>query len=272
MSGMECQESMKMTEDHLRSDLAASLRLWRAILFITSSDLKARYKRSVLGPFWIVLTLGFGSIGIGLLWSILWGVSIGEMLTSITIGFLIWIFISTSIIDGCAAFTSNSATLNNVKLPLSFFPLVVYVRSLINFAFSWIIIIGVLVAFPPTFSWLQLMVIPGLIIAIIDIFFIVFLLAFLTARFRDLQPLVSSIIPLCFFVSPVLYKLDQLPQMSWVMMFNPFTYIITVVRDPLLGTMPSVAVYLGSICLGAASYVALRSVFNRKFRNMNFWV
>ena len=82
-----------MGKNHFHQDFIAGLKLAPALHYIASTDLRARYKRSILGPFWIVLSLGLGSVGLGVMWSFLWGAPLHEMLPSITVGFLIWIFL-----------------------------------------------------------------------------------------------------------------------------------------------------------------------------------
>ena len=81
-------------------ELVDTLRLWRLVAFISVFDTRARYRRTVLGPLWIVIGLASGSLGLGLLWSELWNVPAEQIVPSITIGFLVWIFISTTILEG----------------------------------------------------------------------------------------------------------------------------------------------------------------------------
>lgn len=261
-----------MKKNHFHQDFITALKLAPALHYIASTDLRARYKRSILGPFWIVLSLGLGSAGLGIIWSVLWGAPLHEMVPSITVGFLIWIFISSSIIEGSICFTANSGTLQNVKLPLSFFPMLSFIRALVNFAHSLLIVVAVLLIYPPVISWVQLMFLVGLIIVIIDLYLLVFLCGFLSTRYRDLQPLITSIIPLLFVLSPVLFKLNQVPDLKWVMLLNPLTYLITILRDPILGVMPEWYIYLGSIAIGAVAYTLLRLLVNKKFNNFIFWI
>ena len=169
-------------------------------------------------------------------------------------------------------FTVNAETLRNVKLPLSFFPMLSFTKALVNFTHSLLIVVAILFIYPPEISWIQLMFVVGVIIAIVDLYLIVYLCGFLSTRFRDLQPLVTSIIPLAFFVSPVLFKIKQVPDFQWVMMLNPLTYLITIIRDPILGVMPEWYMYVGSIAIGAIAYVLLLLLVNKKYNNFIFWV
>jgi ABC-type polysaccharide/polyol phosphate export permease len=261
-----------MSKNYFHQDFISGLKLAPALHYIAISDLRARYKRSILGPLWIVLTLGLGSVGLGIMWSFLWGEPLHEMLPSITVGFLVWIFISSSITEGSTCFTVNSGTLQNVKLPLSFFPMLSFTKALVNFGHSLVIVVAILLIYPPEFSWVQFMFLVGLIVTIIDLYLVVYLCGFLCTRFRDLQPLIASTIPLLFFLSPVLFKLKQAPELKWVMLLNPLTYIITIIRDPILGVMPEWYIYAGSIAIGVIAYGMLRHLVNKKYNNFIFWV
>lgn len=261
-----------MGKNHFHKDFIAGLKLAPALHYIASTDLRARYKRSILGPFWIVLSLGLGSVGLGVMWSFLWGAPLHEMLPSITVGFLIWIFISSSIIEGSTCFTVNAGTLQNVKLPLSFFPMLSFTKALVNFVHSLLIVAAILFIYPPEISWVQLMFLVGIIIAVIDLYLIIYLCGFLSTRFRDLQPLIASIIPLLFFLSPVLFKIKQAPELKWVLLLNPLSYLITIIRDPILGVMPEWYIYAGSIAIGVFAYALLRLLVNKKYNNFIFWV
>lgn len=261
-----------MGKDLFTDDILDTAKMWRALVFIAKSDMRARYKRSTLGPFWLVLSLGFGSVGLGLMWSVLWGANLSEMLPRIAVGFLIWNFVASSLIEGCGSFIQNPEPMLNVKLPISFFPMLTYSRCLVNFAHSFIIIITLSVIFPPNFSPAMLLVPVGITILIIDLYLLLYLLAFLATRFRDLQPLVSSIVPLLFFLSPVLFSLKQAKGLEWVMMLNPLTYLITIVRDPILGIVPSFQMYLGAVLIGVLTLIVLRYFVNLKHKQFIFWI
>lgn len=254
------------------NDLLQGFNLAPAVRYLVLTDLKARYKRSFIGPFWHVISLGLGSVGIGLLWSFLWGSPVVEMLPSVSFGFLIWIFISSSLIEGSKSFIENASTLQNLKLPCCFFPFVSFFRTFANFIHSIPIIILVTFGCSIELSAVHLLFFPGLLIATLNLYFIVYLLAFLTARYRDLEPLVASAIPLLFFLSPVLFKIRQVGDLEWVFLLNPLTYLITIVRDPLLGVVPDWYMYLGAVVLLVLSVSILSIIVNAKGSRLIFWL
>ena len=253
-------------------DLAKSLYLLRAVIYISWSDLRARYKRSFLGPIWMVITLGFGSVGIGLLWSFLWGPQFKDQLPSIAIGFLIWIFISQSIVEGSSCFITKSSLIQNIKLPLSIFPLMCLSRTFINFAHSWIIILLMLIVYPQDLNVAQVILPINLVIVLINLYLIAYFFGMLCAKYRDLEALIASVIPLLFFLSPVLFSIRQFKSLENIMLLNPITYFITLLRDPLFGIVPEIKFYTGSFIIMITLYLFLNLLVYKKHKNLVFWV
>ena len=99
----------------LNEDILGGLKKFPVIMFISLTDLRSKYKRTILGPFWIVLGLAAGSIGLGFLWSVLWGVPTAEMLPRITVGFLVWILISGAIVEGSNSLISQEMLIKNIN-------------------------------------------------------------------------------------------------------------------------------------------------------------
>ena len=72
-----------------------------------------------------------------------------EIIPSITVGFLVWIFISTSIIEGANCLLNDTNSIQNMRLPISFYSLLSLSKQLINFVHSLLIILLVSFVYPP---------------------------------------------------------------------------------------------------------------------------
>ena len=175
-----------LKNSQLHRDHIAVFGLWRVIWLIAITDLIARYRRTLLGPLWIVIGLALGSLGLGVLWSELWNMPKDEIIPSITVGFLVWIFISTSVIEGAGCLLQDTNTIQNMRLPISYFSLVCLAKQLINFLHSLLIIVAVSLVYPPENIWMTFWVIPGLIIIILFLFIKMTILSILCTRFRDI--------------------------------------------------------------------------------------
>ena len=70
-------------------------------------DIKQRYRRSILGPFWITIATGTTAVAMGILYSSLFNLDVAEFLPYVTLGFIVWNMISGAILEGAEVFISN---------------------------------------------------------------------------------------------------------------------------------------------------------------------
>ena len=256
----------------LLRDIFESLNHIKLITFMVFSENKSKYKRTLLGPWWVILSMGFGSLGLGVLWTILWDLPAEEIIPSVTIGFLVWNLILGSINEGVEVFVKNTDTIKNVKLPLSYHVFELIFRHFTNFFQSLVFVVLIwLYYIPGDVEQIPFFVI-GILITAINIFLLVFILGFLNVRFRDIQPLVLAIMPLLFFLSPILFRIQQVKEIVWLMYFNPFTYLITIIRDPLIGKPVEMFFYLISFLFIPILYFLAAMLFKMKFKKMVFWL
>jgi ABC-type polysaccharide/polyol phosphate export permease len=253
-------------------DLKEALKLIPAAWFLTWSDTQARYRRSVLGPFWLVLGTAIGVAGLGFLWSTLLKMDRAVFIPSLTVGLIVWQFISGCIVESVIVFIKNAMTLRNLKLPFLFFPLQLLFRHLINFLHNALIIIIVLLIYPPHDLLNQLLLIPGFILLIGNLFWIIIMIGILGARLRDLEPLIAAFMPLLFFMSPVIYRPANLHFHQIVIWLNPFAYFITLIRDPIEGVMPSAHIYIVSLLMLILGWTFTLYFLNKKYNRLTFWI
>lgn len=253
-------------------DLIDSFRKLPLAIYLAWSDTKARYRRSILGPLWLVLGTGISVAGLGIVWSTLLKQDTEKFIPSLTIGLVLWQFIGNCISESSNLFIRNSKLIRNIKTSFFIFPIQLIIRHLINFGHNLIIVLIVLCFFPPTVSWAQLLLIPGLILLIGNLLWISFILGMLGARFRDIDPLISSLMPLLFFISPVIYKPDQLHLNQSITWLNPISYFITLIRSPLEGSPAPSFVYIVSCFTLIAGWLFSLWLLSRKSGRVAFWV
>ena len=211
----------------LIDDISKSFKSMRRIFRIAWFYNVASYRRTVLGPLWSILAVAFGSFGIAILWSFIFKMEFASAIPHITTGFLVWYFISGVIIQGSNCFTSQSPTLLSVNMPLSFYPLVSLTKDSLTFIQSLIVVIGINLFFPPETPINILLIIPCFALTAVNLFLMMFVLGFLNARFRDIGLLISSIMPMLFFLSPVIFKASHLgPSVQWIIYANPLSSLI----------------------------------------------
>ena len=100
----------------------------------------------------------------------------------------------------------------------------------------------------------------------------VLLLGTFCARFRDILPIVSSVMQIAFFVSPIIWNQDQLGSGQWVLPFNPFFSLLEIVRAPLLGALPGLTIWLSAALYSIVLWVLAWGLFTRARGRIAFWI
>jgi ABC-2 type transport system permease protein/lipopolysaccharide transport system permease protein len=143
---------------------------------------------------------------------------------------------------------------------------------LIIFAHNCIIYFGVLLYFQLWPGAVALLAIPGLLLVLLNGALVNLCTGMVSARFRDVPQLVSSIVQIVFFVTPIMWKPELLHEGSYVVTFNPFYHLIEIVRAPLLGSVPSLDSYL-AVGLITIINIAIGFSFFARFRaRISYWI
>jgi ABC-type polysaccharide/polyol phosphate export permease len=254
------------------NDISQSFKKYRLITHIGMSDLRARYKRSVLGPLWLTLSTIVGAAGLGFLWSELMKIDRTSFVPSLTAGLILWYFISGVFTESSTVFSRNANIIRNIRLPLSIYPAQLIFRQLINLAHTApvFLVIALFLGFQLTgVAWLA---IPGVILLTLNLLWLSLLIGLLGARFRDLEHLITSVMPLLMLLSPVFYRPNFLPFSETIIWVNPFSHFIEIVRYPLLGSPPPMFVVLTNLGMLAAGTLFTLWFFNRKHHRLSFWL
>src|SRR2546421_1850097 len=76
-------------------DLADGTRNWRIWYVLGLSELRQRYRRSILGPFWITISMGVQVTVMGFLLAFLFGLPIDRYFPFLCISIVTWTFLSS---------------------------------------------------------------------------------------------------------------------------------------------------------------------------------
>jgi ABC-type polysaccharide/polyol phosphate export permease len=254
------------------ADLHHATRLLRVIAFMAAGDLRARYRRSVLGPFWMTLGTAMGTIGLGTVWSELLHIDQASFVPSLTAGLVMWQLLSSCIVESTTAYWRQGAILRNLCVPLSMPPIQMLLKHLINFAHNLPVLAVVLLYFHVPLGWQSLLAVPALFLVALNLLWMTLVFAMLGARFRDLEYLVGGVMPLLMFLSPVFYRPSYLPFNGRYVWLNPFSHLIEVVRYPLLGAAPPGFVVLSTAALALAGWTFALWLFDAKRDRIPYWL
>jgi lipopolysaccharide transport system permease protein len=130
--------------------------------------------------------------------------------------------------------------------------------------------IMILLGIAPHWSWL--LAIPGTLLVLLAAFPASIILGVFCTRFRDMQPIVGSIVQLAFFLTPIIWKPEALGARAYLANYNPLYLFMEVVRGPIYGAIPSADIYLGAIGVTVALYLIAAPLFARFRARIAFWI
>ena len=235
-------------------------------------DIRKRYRRSLLGPFWITVSVGTFILGLSFIYAPLVGGDMKSFLPFIAFGFIAWQFISQLLMDGCNVFIANGPIIQQLRAPLSIYIYQTVWRHLIILAHNFLIYVVVAVAYGIWPSFQTLLVIPGILLVCINGMSFGMLFGTLCARFRDIPPIVTTITQMMFLLTPILWRPDQVPGREFVYELNPFFYLVQVIREPLEGVSPSLFIWSVTVGLTAVGFLVSLLFFSRFRNRIVYWL
>ncbi len=254
-------------------DVREGLRLWRLVWSLGFLDIVLRYRGSVLGPFWLTISTAIMIAALGFLYSTLFHTDIHSYLPFLALSMILWAFLSTIVSEACTCFMQAEGTIRSMRLPFFLYAGRMLVRNVLVLAHNFPVIVAVFLIFSVRPGLAALYAVPGFALWLVDGIAIAFLLGAFCARFRDIPPIVASVMQIGFFVSPIIWVPSTL-SVRWqhLLPINPFYTLLEVVRGPLLGQAPSGFVWLSAV--GYSLLVAGLSwlLFVRARHRLAFWV
>ena len=253
------------------ADFSKGLGLRELWLFLGWRDVRKHYQRSLLGPFWLTLSMGFMVLGLGVLYSQIFKQPLQDYLPFLAVGFIIWGLISGLIVGSCDVYSGSAASVRQVRMPLSIYIYQFVWRQIITFAHNFIIYIAVALYFGLWPGANGLMFLPALVLVVLNGFFVTMILAPLCARFRDIPMIVQSVVQIVFFMTPILWDAKQVPERALFLQANPFYHFIEIIRDPLLGRAASLENWVVCLVITLVMGLVAFTFFARYRPRIAYW-
>ena len=209
--------------------------MWSAMAM---QDIKMRYRGSLLGPFWLTISMVIMIAAMGLIYARMFNMEISRYLPFLTVGLVIWNFVSTVINEGCETFLSARNIITQVRMPYSVHAWRTVYRNLVVLAHNMVVVPVVLMIFSVPVGWTVLFIVPALVILTINGIWVSILLGMISARYRDVPPIVMNFVQVIFFITPIFWPPEALGIWMQALPLNPLFAAVDVVRAPLLGETP----------------------------------
>lgn len=245
-------------------DGMSNINLWARIGW---RDIRQRYRRSSIGPFWVTISMAFMVGTLGVLYGMIFKMDLATYLPFICLGLIFWEFISKSIIEGCIAFLELEGLIKQIRLPLTIHIARYVWRNVIVLAHNSVIYVLLAIVLGINPGWNGFLVLPGLLLVVLNLTWVTLALAICCARFRDVPMIVTTIVQMLFFVTPVFWSPTVMPARTVLVHGNPFYHMLEVVREPMLGNAPPLENWLfliGTLIVGWGGTFVLFTKFRRR--------
>jgi ABC-type polysaccharide/polyol phosphate export permease len=242
------------------------------ILALTARDLKARYRGSILGFFWSLANPLLLLAVYTLVFTRFFPNAIRAYPIFLLTGILPWTFFSAAILESTGSISANAGLIKKVMFPAEALPIVVVLSHLVHFALAIPVLLAAMIAFQlaheftmtttillvPVLMLLETLFVAGIAMAVSSA----------SVLFRDLRDIITNLMQLGFFVTPILYLIDNVNSRSLraLLRLNPLTPFVVAYQDVLyFGRLPRmsdafliVAYALASLALGFTIFERLR--------------
>ena len=255
------------------ADIINGLLAYRIWTRLGWQEVKRRYRRTLFGPFWATLSISAFIGGMVFIWAPLFKTDVSSYLPFLSAGLVAWTFATALISEGCGTYTAGVSLITQLNFPYTVLNFMVVWRNIIVFFDNVVIVVIVVIALKVRISWQTLLLFPGIIIVAVNGAWMTILFGMVSARFRDIPPLVGNIIQILMFVTPIFWFSSQLgPEAQPIITYNFMYHLVEVMRAPMLGTAPSLLSYAFTIGGAIVGWLVTFDLYARFRRRIPYWL
>lgn len=259
----------------VRDDLQEGVKLYRLVWTLACSDIKLRYRGSLIGPFWLTLSTAIQIGAMAFLYADLFQTDIHTYIPFLAVSLVLWGYLSSLITDGCTCFSGYDTLIKGTRMPFIVHVVRSVIRNTIILLHNVVVIVAVFVLMGKPLTFYSLAAIPGFLLWLIDGVAISLFLGTICARFRDIPQIVAAIMQVAFFMTPIMWQATTLrghPGTESVILYNPFVYILDVVRNPLLNEPLNTLFVMKALAISGVLLLVSLVSFARFRGRISFWV
>lgn len=248
---------------------------WRIWLYIAFSEIRRRYRRTIIGPFWVTLSVAIFIASIGVIFPILWHAELKTYLPFFSSGYIIWTFVSCMVSDACGTFVDAGELIKQTSLPYAVYSNSVVARNVLVVLHHLIVYLIVMILFAVPIGLNTLFFIPGMFLLCFTSSWMCILFGIFASRYRDIRQVVMSLIQVSMFITPIFWEPAQLGTGRRAHLFiecNPLHHFIQIARAPMLNQPPTMSDWLvtGGICL--LGWLLTLRLLGKYKKHIVFWL
>jgi ABC-type polysaccharide/polyol phosphate export permease len=254
-------------------DLKSGLRHWRLSHLIGLGEIRRRYARSRLGQFWLTLSTAIMVVALGVVWSTLWKVDIRDLMPFFAISLVIWNLITGVLSEASTIFVATGPMFLNQGMSFSTAVYGLLYKHVLIFLHNLPIIVIVMVVFPAPLRSVGLLAVLGLLCLLLSLLWLGYTIAITCVRYRDLTQAVQSSLLIAFLITPVLWTPNQLgADEQFLLTLNPLADLLGVVREPLLGQVPSLSEWIGAVAFSLGGFLIALPLIGFSRSRLIYWI
>lgn len=255
-------------------DIAESFAHWRIFCMIGMNDIRKRYTRSRLGQFWLTLSLAINIGALGFVWSHLFKMPVADYIPYLAVGTIFWTFISSCITEGAMVYISSTSYLMELNIPKISYINSLFVRNLIVLLHNLLVLIPIYFLCPITISLAHIgWSLIGLGATMFFLFPAIIVISLFSLRFRDCPNIIASLMQIVFYVTPIMWKVELMPERAHAyMLLNPFAVFLSLCRDPLMNTPVSGNYWIAALIYIVLAWIIAMPIFSRFRSRIVYWV
>ena len=247
--------------------------LYRELLGnLVVTELKLRYRHSILGFLWAILNPLFFLLILAVVFSRIIKFQMDNYTIFLFSGLTAWLMIQQTVLIATGSIVNNQHLIKKVYIPKIIFPLSNVLARFVDHLTLTIILLIFMAYFKLPFNLSLLFLIPAILMIFLFSLGFSLLASVLYVKARDVQHILSIVFQAFFYLTPIIYPLNILPpSFHKIFLLNPFYYFIQLFRAPVYaGQLPSLKIFIVALSLTAITFITGLAVFFRKERAFVF--
>jgi ABC-type polysaccharide/polyol phosphate export permease len=253
-------------------DLIEGMADWRLWSMLGWNDIRQRYRRSALGPFWITISMAIFVVLLGVIYSKLFHQDVAVFLPYVAMGLIAWGFIAGTTTEACGHFIENAGIIRQIHLPFTIYTMRMIWRSFIVLLHTVVLIVPIAVLFRLEIGLATLLVLPGMLLVVLNQIWLSIVIGVVATRFRDMSQIVSTAIQISMFVTPIMWPVSAIPDARLIAEINPFYHLIELVRAPLLGSVAEPLSWIAVLTMCVLGYGLAARALTRAHSRLVYWL
>jgi ABC-2 type transport system permease protein/lipopolysaccharide transport system permease protein len=246
-----------------------------SLLYITYFSFALQYRKTIVGPLWVVMGPTLFITTLGLLFARVGGADLEIFLPHLTVGLISWTLMSGFVIGSTTVFRRAKAQIMQGGMSIVDIVTVDVCRTVVIFLHQVIIVVVVFYLHDIPYTMSSLLALVGLLLLIANGAWLTMLFGMLGARYRDLQEVITAIMRIAFLATPILWMPSSTGRggvMSAFLTYNPFYHFLEIVRAPLLGNPIAPESWTVALSVTALGFLVTYLFYNRVVMRIALWV